>query len=331
MTQSFIEISILLTVGMHRSGTSLTAALLQSSGLHIGEKLMRASPANVKGHFENLDFYRFHERVLQSQAIDPAGWTLQKSIQVESAFIQLAHQLVMDNARSPAWGWKDPRTTLFLNFWANLLPNANFLLVYRAPWEVIDSLYRRGTDQVFLNQPDLAPKIWQHYNQNILDFLDRFPNRCLLVNVQTIVTHTQNWIDTLNQKFQLQLTAPDPALYEPSLLHQQSSGNKYPSLLQTYFPQVLETYEQLESKAWQPEPHLATVIPHLTPLPAQECTFQNWLDLRLAEKEQQTLKTQINQLQEQHKQLNQQHQHLQAELQQVRSQLQQLQQASTHS
>ena len=297
-----------LIVGMHRSGTSLTTALLQSAGLHIGDRLMQPSPANPKGHFENLDFYQFHERVLQSQAIDSAGWTLQKDIKVESSFIEVAHKLIADNAQSSVWGWKDPRTTLFLDFWADLLPNANFLLVYRAPWEVIDSLYRRGTDQIILRQPDLAPKIWQHYNQKILDFLDRFPNRCLLININTIVQHTQAWIDAINQKFQLQLASPDSSLYESALLHQQNSESKYPSLLQIYFPEVLRMYEQLESKAWRPEHHFAST-PDVTLVSAQECTFQNWLNLRIAEKEQQAFKKQINQFQ--------------AELQQVRSQLSQ--------
>ncbi len=42
---------------------------------------------------------------------------------------------------------------LFLDFWRSLLPNAKFC-DYRAPWEVVDSLYRRGTNPIFFSQPD---------------------------------------------------------------------------------------------------------------------------------------------------------------------------------
>ena len=294
------QTSILIIVGMHRSGSSLTASLLQNAGLHIGERLMASNTSNLKGHFENLDFFRFHQRVLQSQAIDPAGWTLQKEIKVEPAFVELAQKLVAENVQPSAWGWKDPRTTLFLDFWATLLPDANFLLVYRSPWEVIDSLYRRSMepDQIFFQQPDLAPKIWAHYNQNILDLQSRIPERCLLVNIQTITHQTQAWIDSLNQKFQLHLTAPDPSLYEAPLLHQKNLDSQYPSLLQTFFPQVLEQYKQLEASAWRPHQTQIDLSwqTQLSSLNAQESAFQTWLAWRRAEKAQQSLQTQLTQL-----------------------------------
>lgn len=293
--------SALIITGMHRSGTSLTAALLQSAGLHIGTNLMAAGTGNIKGHFENLDFFRFHEKVLQSQAIDQAGWTLQPQIPVEVDFVKLAKQLILENAVSPYWGWKDPRTTLFLKFWADLLPEANFLLVYRAPWEVVDSLYRRSSraEQIFFQQPDLAIKIWAHYNQRILKFFEGAPDRCLLVNIQTLIKHPQDWIAALNQQFQLQLTSPDPQIYETALLQQQPPNTKYPSLLQTHYPEGLALYEQLEQLSWQPEkpsepssPSFAWK-PSMSSLQARECAFQNWLDWRRAEKECQSLKTQL--------------------------------------
>ncbi len=73
-----VKAPILIIIGMHRSGTSLTASLLQSAGLHIGRNLMGPSEGNVKGHFENLDFFEFHRQVLRSQGINENGWTLQE-------------------------------------------------------------------------------------------------------------------------------------------------------------------------------------------------------------------------------------------------------------
>ena len=154
---------------MHRSGSSLTASLLQSAGLHIGRQLLGSDSVNIKGHFENIDFYEFHKAVLRSQAIIDHGWTLQEKINVEDRFVEQAKEIVAKNSLSSVWGWKEPRTTLFLDFWSELLPEAKFLLIYRSPWEVVDSLYRRG-DHTFQDQPEFALKVWYHYNRIIIDF-----------------------------------------------------------------------------------------------------------------------------------------------------------------
>jgi len=53
-------------------------------------------------------------------------------------------------------------TQLFLRFWINL-PDANFLLIYRSPWKWLIPLSSR--DEIFLDQPELAVKIWMHYNK----------------------------------------------------------------------------------------------------------------------------------------------------------------------
>lgn len=65
--------AIFAIAGMHRSGTSFTASLLQSAGLDIGKRLVEADHGNVKVFFENRDFLEFHERVLRSQGINDVG------------------------------------------------------------------------------------------------------------------------------------------------------------------------------------------------------------------------------------------------------------------
>ena len=44
----------IVITGMHRSGTSLLASLLRSSGLHLGDRLLPPSRANQPGYFEVL-------------------------------------------------------------------------------------------------------------------------------------------------------------------------------------------------------------------------------------------------------------------------------------
>jgi hypothetical protein len=48
--------SVLIVTGMHRSGTSLTAAFLQAIGVDLGDKLLQGNYGNPKGYFEDVDF-----------------------------------------------------------------------------------------------------------------------------------------------------------------------------------------------------------------------------------------------------------------------------------
>ena len=167
---------IFIVTGMHRSGTSLTASLLQNLGVNIGQQLVGANYGNIKGHFENVDFVEFHKSILTNNHIDELGCTFTDDISLSQAEIETAKQLIKNNQDlNTIWGWKDPRTTLFLEFWQQLLPQANFIFVYRSPWEVIDSLYRRATDATLLDHPELAMKMWNYYNQKILDFYHKNP------------------------------------------------------------------------------------------------------------------------------------------------------------
>lgn len=294
MQKSNTEQTVFIITGMHRSGTSLTASILQSAGVHIGRNLLGADQVNIKGHFENLDFYHLHMNILDSQGVSSAGWTLQDHLEIQEEFVDQAKEIIEQNALSSIWGWKEPRTTLFLEFWAKLLPEAKFLLIYRSPWEVVDSLYRRG-DEVFQNQPELAVKYWQHYNQKILNFYNQEQHRCLLANVTTIIQDQAAYIDTINSKFNVDLSHPSPTAYDPTLLKNDiSSNSQRPTLIDYYFPETIELYQELESRGWHPEqtPDFSWQE-LLKPSLYKTWAFQEWANLRRLEKENKALKIQL--------------------------------------
>ncbi len=62
---------ILIVTGMHRSGTSLLASILQSAGVRIGQELLAPDPRNKRGFFEDVDIYRFHEQALFRRGTTP--------------------------------------------------------------------------------------------------------------------------------------------------------------------------------------------------------------------------------------------------------------------
>ncbi|MEG4326155.1 glycosyltransferase, partial [Microcoleus sp. herbarium5] len=293
--------SVFIVTGMHRSGTSLTASLFQKVGVDIGKKLVGPADGNVKGHFENVDFVEFHKSVLRSHGIDELGCTFEKTIPVAPEYVEIAKRAIDQNQLPHKhWGWKDPRTALFWDFWLNLLPEANFICVYRSPWEVVDSLYRRGTDVSLLQNPEMAVKMWIHYNQKVLELYERFPHRCLLANVYPIGNTPELFLDRVNEKFNVNLGAIPGDNFEESLLVNDIVKSHRPSLIEKYFPEALELYELLETQAGNLSSESKGAIDQVIHFPASPVwPFEDWLKIRLLEKQQKTSSSELKQWQEQ--------------------------------
>ena len=288
----------LIISGMHRSGTSLTASLLASTGINLGQKLLQSNNSNQKGHFESIDFLDFHRNVLYSQGVSTDGWTLNKSITVPEQFLVEAKSIVQKNISQPVWGWKEPRTILFLDFWANLLPEAKFVFVYRSPWEVIDSLYRRG-DPTFTNNPNFALQVWLNYNEIIRDFCDRFSSKCLLFKLEYIIKEPNILVTSIKDKFGITLKKVDN-LYEEKLLHNEVASSHRPVLIKTYFPEAVALYQELDERAVNFKEFDNCSICEIDSFPSYSAwVFQDWLNLRLLETKLKDIKFNLNQTQNQ--------------------------------
>jgi hypothetical protein len=285
--------SALCITGMSRSGTSVVTSLLQSGGLHVGRRLLGPGTGNIKGHFEDLDFYQFHQWVLEAQGVASSGFTLQRDLQIREQHVLHARALIAERrAQARPWGWKDPRTTLFLDFWGQLIPEVHFLILYRCPWDVVDSLFRRG-DVAFRSNPSFAVQVWIHYNRLLIDFHDRFPERCLCVNSYRAVSSPHRLREALLKKFGLNLSPPDH-LYETSLFHSLPSS-RWASLLRHHFPEAEELYEQLNQRAdrisLEGEPSLAAEPPSF--VPAEDWALQDWLQVRILEEQLEELRVRL--------------------------------------
>jgi hypothetical protein len=193
---------------MHRSGTSLVASLLAALSIDIGDKLLPADAHNQPGYFEDLDFLDFQRGVLSQLCVpdEPGhsdwGWTESERLNVRrfSEFRDQAQSLLMARSdKTGPWGWKDPRTTLFLDFWDSLLEEARYVLVYRFPWDVADSMQRLEAE-VFLRNPEYAYRIWTFYNQRLLDFYKQHSDKCLLVSINALKENVGRLVSLLSNK-----------------------------------------------------------------------------------------------------------------------------------
>ncbi|WP_017294485.1 sulfotransferase family protein [Geminocystis herdmanii] len=276
-----IQQPILIITGMHRSGTSLVSSLLQSAGLNIGKNLVAGNEGNIKGHFENKDFVDFHEKVLYSLGINQIGWTLEKDLSPPPAYQDEAKNLIeLSLSQNKPWGWKDPRTSLFLNFWYNLIPDSPFLFIYRSPWEVLDSLFRRG-DDIFHRHPEFALQIWMSYNQQILEFYRQYQDNCLLLNLNQITANPDFLIEAIAKKLKVELSKCDRNLYEARLLKQLSHNSQRPYEVKQFFPSAFALYEELNAiSGYQDD-----ILSSLSQESCQGWLLQDWVDVKRIEKE----------------------------------------------
>lgn len=246
---------------MHRSGTSLVASWLSALGVDMGQELLPPDKANPRGYFEDIGFLEFQRRVLTECCVSDDGghpdwgWTESEQLNRETLkdFIPAATSMLVSRAeRRGLWGWKDPRTTLLLDFWDTLLDGAYYIFVYRFPWDVADSMQRLGAP-LFLRKPEYAYRIWSFYNRHLLDFFIKNSHRCVLLSINALQQNPDRFVDLLRKKLNLEIREANLRdIYERELLTcTQGPGGYDPliDLVAATSPQCTELLAELDNLA----------------------------------------------------------------------------------
>ncbi len=142
-----------LVLGMHRSGTSALARLLNLLGVKLGENLLPAAADNEMGFWEHRQIQYIHDRVYETlgrdwtnvSSLPPRWWEGQE---IDPYRTQLREELERDLGDAALWGVKDPRLCSMLPLWKPLLVDdlhsrAHCILIFRNPAEVARSLGKR--------------------------------------------------------------------------------------------------------------------------------------------------------------------------------------------
>jgi len=103
-----------IVLGFHRSGTSLVANTLYNLGVHMGTRLLPASDGNKKGFYENAEFVKLNDRILE---LAGGSWFNPPSVEAIQAAGDILDQPIYNclkraSSVKDTWGWKDPRTCL---------------------------------------------------------------------------------------------------------------------------------------------------------------------------------------------------------------------------
>lgn len=156
----------LIVLGMHRSGTSVLARILNLMGCYLGPEGMStgANPENPKGFWERRDVRQLNDALLHSVGCD---WDRVASLdlvniptQMTQAFDEVAARTVLEMDAHRPWFIKEPRLGLLLPMWLRHLEVPVVVNVSRDPVEVAASLQRRNAIPM-----DAGLELWEYYTR----------------------------------------------------------------------------------------------------------------------------------------------------------------------
>jgi hypothetical protein len=206
-------------------------------------------PGNQRGHFEDFDVWQLHEEMLAAVGHTPFSAGDDFVMPLGGGFAARAVALVAARAGERPWGWKDPRTCLFLDFWEPLLPAASYLVLYRHPVDVVLSLLRRNTEPELSADPRLGFEAWTVHNRRLLDWSTRHRSRCFVAQTPAIAADFEGWVGRLADRFDLPLQASGAAaVLAPTELAASVREEERPRW-ERVIPEALDLYRQLEAIA----------------------------------------------------------------------------------
>ncbi len=154
----------LVVLGMHRSGTSCVAGLLQLLGAHAGMPgaFLRNPSENPRGFVERNDLHMACVAALRRRGGDwsvPLGWDESALPAARAQLRRDWEPIALELAAQAPWLIKEPRLCLLYGEIADCVAQPVFVHVVRAPTAVAASVRRRdGLTAAH------ALALWEHYN-----------------------------------------------------------------------------------------------------------------------------------------------------------------------
>jgi hypothetical protein len=156
-------------LGMHRSGTSIVARLLNAMGCYAGEahEMPAGDVFNPTGYWEHRDVWALDEDILaalDASWLDPARADLSRiGDAARKTFVSRARGVASALDPHGSWMVKDPRLSILFPIWRDALDRPICVLVWRNPPAVARSLATRD------DLPHVvALALWEEYTRTML-------------------------------------------------------------------------------------------------------------------------------------------------------------------
>jgi len=208
---------------------------------------------NPFGYFEDTGFVRFHEDALHARGQNILA-SRNFRFAPTDAESQRAGELIAARAAQPLWGWKDPRTCLFLDFWSARLSGARYSFVYRHPLDVMFSLARRREVVGFDFYSGL--EAWYTYNVRIEEFIRAGAGETLLCNSYGLLDATDSFGAELTSKFGIRVDlnrGVRDSVYQAGHLNRCPHTDAGETLLHQIHRDAMALYDCLQAAAFLPD------------------------------------------------------------------------------
>lgn len=182
---------------------------------------------NINGVFEDRDFQELHSGAIDLYDPKSRGWKLVTNnfLQFSENYLSLAKRLVNErNIKYSTWGWKDPRTILFMEQWKQIIPNLKVLLIHRSCHEVVYSLIERSkkVPQGSIGKIGIleSTKLWNSYFKLTCRYKEKYPNDTLLLPLKSIINNDTRIIEMIQDRLRINLDYQSiQNIFDRNLLH----------------------------------------------------------------------------------------------------------------
>jgi hypothetical protein len=168
--------TIVIILGMHRSGTSLSTQLINRFGAYIGEKKDLSPPSvyNADGNFENVKIVKLNNSFLKAYGhkwYSLGNFTYDFDDQRTSEYLYTLKKTLKEMLKNnDVIAIKDPRICLLLPLWQKTIDDlslkAKYIYVVRNYMEVARSLQERNGFPI-----GYGLKLWGKYNLAVQEYL----------------------------------------------------------------------------------------------------------------------------------------------------------------
>jgi hypothetical protein len=201
-----------LILGCGRSGTSLTAGLLNKTDYFFGPDPIEPNRANPKGFFEDHVVNDVNERIMQQRfgkLRRPAllsrwlrrapyrqgqFWLAVLDEPVEWIPDATVRSKIIELVSHGPYAYKDPRLSYTLNAWRPFLSRCKLICVFRHPGVVASSIVKEVSTAPYCRNLsvnlDEALQIWRAMYRQILDFHCTDDSEWLFIEYEQLIDGT---------------------------------------------------------------------------------------------------------------------------------------------
>lgn len=164
---------MICVLGMHRTGTSTVASILDALGVRMGGTHLAADENNPLGYYEDTEILDINKSILAKAGGSWRNPVTRRQVMRVSQYTPAMKQAIKNRqqwAVSP-WGFKDPRTCMTIWLWHPLLSamdTPKYVITERPDGDVIKSLQQAHGDGPWAD-------VIAAYKSHLHAFLDMYP------------------------------------------------------------------------------------------------------------------------------------------------------------